>query len=64
MPLPFLLEVLNDAKTPAAIKVKVSLATLPYTHPRQSTQPPKPLSSPIALDSRLSLRWHESFEMK
>jgi hypothetical protein len=41
-PLPFLLEVLNDAKAPPAIKVKVSLATLPYTHPRQSTRPPKP----------------------
>jgi hypothetical protein len=36
MPLPFLLEILNDEKTPANLKVKVSLATLPYTHPRQS----------------------------
>jgi hypothetical protein len=36
MPLPFLLEVLNDAKMPADLKVKVSLATLPYTHPKQS----------------------------
>jgi hypothetical protein len=42
MPLPFLLGVLNDAKAPAAIKVKVASAALPYTHPRQSTRPAKP----------------------
>jgi hypothetical protein len=36
MPLRFLLRVLNDAKAPAAIKVKVASATLPYTHPKQS----------------------------
>ena len=42
MPLPFLLRVLNDAKAPAAIKVKVASATMPYTHPRQSTRPAKP----------------------
>ena len=42
MPLPFLLAVLNDAKTPAAIKLKVASATMPYTHPRQSTRPAKP----------------------
>jgi hypothetical protein len=42
MPLPFLLAVLNDAKTPAAIKLKVASATMPYTHPRQSTRAPKP----------------------
>lgn len=41
-PLPFLLGVLNDAKAPAAIKVKVASAALPYTHPRQSTRPAKP----------------------
>ena len=33
MPLPFLLGVLNDAKAPAAIRVKVASSTLPYTHP-------------------------------
>ena len=38
MPLPFLLAVLNDAKTPAAIMLKVASATMPYTHPRQSTR--------------------------
>jgi hypothetical protein len=38
MPLPFLLEVLNDAKTPANLKVKVSLATLPFTHAKHSKQ--------------------------
>src|SRR5215831_12681764 len=42
MPLPFLLGVLNDAKAPAAIKVKVASATMPYTHPKQSTRPAKP----------------------
>jgi hypothetical protein len=42
MPLPFLLRVLNDGKAPAAIKVKVASATMPYTHPRQSTRPAKP----------------------
>jgi hypothetical protein len=42
MPLPFLLGVLNNAKTPAAIKIKVASATLPYTHPRQSNRPAKP----------------------
>jgi hypothetical protein len=38
MPLPFLLEVLNDAKTPANLQVKVSVATLPFTHAKQSKQ--------------------------
>ena len=37
MPLRFLLRVLDDAKAPAAIKVKVASATLPYTHPKQSS---------------------------
>ena len=41
MPLPFLLGVLNDAKAPAAIRVKVASSTLPYTHPRQSTRSAK-----------------------
>lgn len=36
MPLPFLLGVLNDAKTPPALQVKVSLAIPPYTHPSKS----------------------------
>jgi hypothetical protein len=42
MPLPFLLEVLHDAKAPAVMKVKVASATLPYTHPRQSKRPATP----------------------
>jgi hypothetical protein len=42
MPLPFLLGILNNIKTPAAIKVKVACATLPYTHSRQSGRPAKP----------------------
>ena len=42
MPLPFLLGILNNIKTPAAIKVKVASATLPYTHPRLSNRPAKP----------------------
>ena len=46
MPLPFLLAVLNDAKTPAAIMLKVASATMPYTHPRQSTRPAKPSVAP------------------
>jgi hypothetical protein len=41
-PLPFLLAVLNDDKTPAAIKLKVASATMPYTHPRRSTRPAQP----------------------
>jgi hypothetical protein len=46
MPLPFLLAVLNDAKTPAAIMLQVASATMPYTHPRQSTRPAKPSVAP------------------
>jgi hypothetical protein len=46
MPLSFLLAVLNDAKTPAAIMLKVASATMPYTHPRQSTRPAKPSVAP------------------
>jgi hypothetical protein len=42
MPLPFLLEVLNDPKMSAAIKLKVATATIAYTHPKQSTRPAKP----------------------
>jgi hypothetical protein len=41
-PLPFLLKVLNDDKAPAAIKLKVASATMPYTHSKQSMRPPKP----------------------
>ena len=42
MPLDFLLSVIRHPKTPAALQVKVSLATLPYIHPKQSSRPPKP----------------------
>jgi hypothetical protein len=42
MPLDFLLGVIRHPKTPAAVQVKVSLATLPYTHPKQSSRPQKP----------------------
>jgi hypothetical protein len=41
MPLDFLLSVIRHPKTPAALQVKVSLATLPYIHPKQSSRPPK-----------------------
>src|SRR6202043_871095 len=36
MPLDFLLGVIRHPKTPTALQVKVPLATLPYTHPKQS----------------------------
>ena len=42
MPLDFLLSVIQHPKTPAALQVKVSLATLPYIHPKQSSRAPKP----------------------
>jgi hypothetical protein len=45
MPLDFLLSVIRHPKTPAALQVKVSLATLPYIHPKQSSRPPKPVFS-------------------
>jgi hypothetical protein len=46
MPLDFLLSVIRHPKTPAALQVKVSLATLPYIHPKQSSRPPKPAVAP------------------
>jgi hypothetical protein len=42
MPLSFLLEVLHNAEAPAAMKIKVASATLPYTQPRQSKRPATP----------------------
>ena len=42
MPLPFLIEVLHSAKAPAAMKVKVASATLPYTQPKPSKRPATP----------------------
>jgi hypothetical protein len=33
---------IGHPKTPAALQVKVVLATLPYTHPKQSSRPQKP----------------------
>jgi hypothetical protein len=42
MPLEFLLSVIGHPKTPAALQVKIVLATLPYTHPKQSSRPQKP----------------------
>jgi hypothetical protein len=42
MPLSFLLGVLHNAEAPAAMKIKVASATLPYTQPRQSKRPATP----------------------
>ena len=64
MPLRFLLAVLNDAKTPAAMMLKVASATMPYTHPRQSTRPAKPSVAPDRFGFSVEPARQESFETK
>jgi hypothetical protein len=46
MPLDFLLAVIKDAKTPAALQMKAATATLPYTHPKQSNRAKHPTIVP------------------
>ena len=43
MPLDFLLSVMRHPKTPAALRIKVALATQPFIHPRKSNRPTKPV---------------------
>jgi hypothetical protein len=45
MPLDFLLSVMRHPKTPAALRIKVALATQPYIHPRKSNRPTKPVAA-------------------
>jgi hypothetical protein len=45
MPLDFLLSVMRHPKTPAALRIKVALATQPYIHPRKSNRPSKPVAA-------------------
>jgi hypothetical protein len=39
MPLDFLQSVIRDAKTPAALQIKVAQAILPYIRPKRSVRP-------------------------
>jgi hypothetical protein len=42
MPLDFLQSVIRDAKTPAALQIKVAQAIIPYIRPKRSVRPKKP----------------------
>jgi hypothetical protein len=42
MPLGFLQSVIRDAKTPAALQIKVAQAILPYIRPKRSVRPKRP----------------------
>ena len=42
MPLDFLQSVIRDAKTPAALQIKVAQAIIPYIRPKRSVRPQKP----------------------
>jgi hypothetical protein len=64
MPLPFLLEVLHNAKAPAAMKVKVASATLPYPQQDSRNGQRRPPSSPIAMVLPLTLCLPKSFAMQ
>jgi hypothetical protein len=42
MPLDFLQSVIRDAKTPAALQIKVAPAIIPYIRPKRSLRPKRP----------------------
>jgi hypothetical protein len=42
MPLDFLQSVIRDAKTPAALQIKVAQAIIPYIRPKRSVRPKRP----------------------
>src|SRR5262249_360857 len=42
MPLDFLQNLIRDAKTPAALQIKVAQAIIPYIRPKRSVRPKRP----------------------